>query len=125
MTNRSWEQNTKPSGAKIQTSQDRVAARGGLATIQEVLKRWLKENRASKHACNDKLMESWRQAVGPEIAIHTRLAEFSRGELLVEVDSAPLLNELSTYFRKEILESLRRHEELKGIQRIRFRSGSF
>ena len=47
------------------------------------------------------------------------------GLLIVEVDSAALLNELSTYYREEILESLRRVEGFPILREIRFRAGTF
>ena len=62
---------------------------------------------------------------GEEIARHTRVIELSGGELLVEVDSSPLLNELSTYSREEILGSLQNLESFRGVRKLRFRAGSF
>ena len=111
---------------RTQWSQNnRIDPRGGLASIKEILKRWIKDNRGAGQADKEKLSECWKQLVGEEIATHTRITTFSRGDLLVEVDSASLLNELSTYFQKDILESLRLLHEFQGIHKIRFRTGSF
>lgn len=119
------EQRGKDSDARSVPKLDHIEARGGLASIQDILKRWLKDHKVSRHCNIDILTQRWNVIVGSPIANHSRLAEFSHGELLVEVNSAALLNELSTYYRKEILESLRPFDEFRGIQRIRFRPGSF
>ena len=44
---------------------------------------------------------------------------------VVEVDSAPLLGELSAYYREEIMNSLRQSEGFPNLQDIRFRAGNF
>ena len=95
-----------------------------MAPIDEILKGWRKKVRASWHA-GPSLHEQWKRAVGDEIARHTRVIELSGGELLVEVDSSPLLNELSTYSREEILCSLQSLESFRGVRKLRFRAGSF
>ena len=95
-----------------------------MAPIDEILKGWRKKVRASWHA-GPPLHEEWKRAVGDEIARHTRVIELSGGELLVEVDSSPLLNELSTYSREEILGSLQGLESFRGVRKLRFRAGSF
>jgi hypothetical protein len=41
------------------------------------------------------------------------------------VNSAPLLNELSTYYAPQILESLHEAEEFRTVHRLRFRAGCF
>jgi len=96
----------------------------GMAPIEEILKGWRKKLRASWHA-GSSLHEEWKRAVGEEIARHTRVIDVSGGELLVEVDSSPLLNELSTYSREEILGSLQNLESFRGVRKLRFRAGSF
>jgi len=100
------------------------ATKYGMAPIQDILKGWRKKVRASWHA-GPPLHEEWKRAVGEEIARHTRVIELSGGELLVEVDSSPLLNELSTYSREEILGSLQNLESFRGVRKLRFRAGSF
>jgi hypothetical protein len=100
------------------------APRFGMAPIDEILKGWRRKVRASWHA-GPPLHEEWKRAVGDEIARHTRVIELSGGELLVEVDSSPLLNELSTYSREEILGSLQSLESFRGVRKLRFRAGSF
>lgn len=106
-------------------SLNRLAPRGGLASVEEILKRWLKANRSQKRAVQADMGDAWKKVVGEEIGLHTRVADLSKGELVIEVDSAALLTELSTYYRQGILESLRQVPEFQGVQKIRFRSGAF
>lgn len=67
----------------------------------------------------------WHEVVGEAISSHTRVVDVQAGVLHVDVDSPALLQELATYYREKILESLREHEDFGNIREIRFRAGSF
>ena len=97
----------------------------GAAYVPDLVKQWLKENRVAQRLATESLFARWREVVGDEISSHTRVVDVVRGELLVEVDSAPLLNELATYYSQEILASVKGFQEFRGVSGIRFRSGSF
>jgi hypothetical protein len=101
----------------------------GMTAIGDALRAWAKQTRARERAAaapdGRSVFDAWRRVVGEEVAARTRVVEWRGGELLVEVSSAPLLNELSTYFAAQILESLHEAEELRTVHRIRFRAGSF
>jgi len=99
--------------------------RGEMTSIDKVLKHWLKQNQVSARVNEESIFQRWQEIVGDEIASRTRVIEVGGGELVIEVSSAPLLNELSTYYRQEILESVRKIEEFRGIHKLRFRAGSF
>jgi predicted nucleic acid-binding Zn ribbon protein len=99
--------------------------RAGLAPIQDVLKLWLKTNKVSRRVDESALFEQWKEIVGPGIAEHTRVIDAADGELVVEVNSAPLLQELSTYYERELLESFRQVKAFAGVQKLRFRPGAF
>lgn len=111
-------------GAAQRTISSATEPRAGLASIREVLERWVRRNSVTRRAEESSVFGRWREVVGNELAECTRVVEISDGELVVEVFSAPLLNELSTYYRHEILESLRQTEELRGLRGLRFRAGS-
>lgn len=110
-------------------------ARGGLSTsspgesewasVAELLRRWLKASGARRRVDDDAIFEKWGALVGEELASHTRVVDVQSGELVVEVDSAPLLQELATYSSGEILEAVRRREEFQWVHGIRFRAGAF
>jgi predicted nucleic acid-binding Zn ribbon protein len=106
-------------------SGDPAAPRGGLAPIDEILKRWMKQNHVARRVSDKAIFVRWKEIVGDEIASHTRVVDLDHGELIIEVDSSPLLNELSTYYRSEILESLRQAEGIQKVHKLRFRAGSF
>ena len=97
----------------------------GLASIEDVLGRWLKRNRVRQRVDKEAIFARWKDVVGEELGQKTRPVDVQGGTLLVEVESAPLLNELSTYFRDDILASLRQLDEFRNIGDIRFRAGSF
>lgn len=109
---------------KARPSEEGGRTRGG-SYLVDLVKRWMKENRVDERVDPEGLFSKWRDVVGDEIAAHTRVVDAQNGELLVEVDSAALLGELSTYYREHILASLREHEEFRGVQKLRFRAGSF
>jgi len=103
---------------------NRLNPRGGLASVEELLARWLTDHRSVANANRKSVEDAWKAVVGEQISSHSRVTDCSRGELVIEVDSAPLLTELSTYYRHEILESIRRIPQFQGVQVIRFRAGS-
>jgi hypothetical protein len=71
------------------------------------------------------LSQRWKEVVGDEIASQTRIIDLRGGTLVVEVRSAALLQELSTYYLSEILESLRERDGCGEVKEVRFRAGSF
>ena len=97
----------------------------GFESIELILKRWLKANRAPRQLDRETIVKRWTEVVGKSIAARTRPLDIQNGILLVEVNSAPLLQELSTYYRQDLLESLKGIDGLGVLQDIRFRSGSF
>lgn len=105
-----------------------------MAPIEQLLGQWLEATRAKDRArrpgetrggARETLFARWQDVVGDEIAASTRVIDVRAGELIIEVASAALLNELATYYKAQILESLRDVEGFRGIHEIRFRAGSF
>ena len=100
-----------------------------MTPIGDALRKWIKESRAEERAGSAgegrSIFDAWRRVVGEEVAGRTRVISWRGGELLIEVSSAPLLNELSTYYAPQILESLHEVEELRTVHKLRFRAGSF
>ena len=97
----------------------------GLESIEKILGRWLKANRIPQRLNRDSVFGKWKEVVGEAMAERTRVVDLTDGLLTVEVDSAPLLHELSTYYRQELLEELRRLEDFPNFRDIRFRAGTF
>lgn len=92
--------------------------------IGTIIARWLRKNRVTERVKGEGIYQSWREIVGEEIASQTRVVKCVGGVLTVEVASAPLLLELSSYYREGILESIRAEPRFAGIQDIRFRAGA-
>ena len=69
------------------------------------------------------LEKAWAQAVGPEVAAHTRPASLHRGVLEVIVDNAVLLQELAHFHKRRLLEQLRRQLPGTPLIDLRFRAG--
>lgn len=86
--------------------------------------------RVERTTALDRLGAVWSQVVGPEIGGQTAVSAFRRGVLEVEVESAALLSELSTFYREVLLGALQTAvRELPGrrsaadVQELRFRLG--
>ena len=99
--------------------------RGGSVSIEQALKRWLKTNRVKQMTSQRGIFSRWSEVVGEALAAETRPVDLKHGELLIEVNSAPRLNELSTFGKDDLLETVRAFEEFRGVHEIRFRAGSF
>ena len=97
----------------------------GPEVLEDILRRWLKENSLDTTLGRAQLESCWKDTVGDEVAERTRIVDLRGGTLVVEVDSAPLLGELSAYYREEIMSSLRQSEGFPNFQNIRFRAGNF
>ena len=69
-----------------------------------------------------KAVAAWRDAAGAEYFALTRVTGFKSGVLTVEVDYAPLLQELAVYRKRELLIALREKEP--GVVDVKFKPGS-
>lgn len=94
-------------------------------SIEDILKRWLKSNRIPDRLDRTAIYEKWKEVVGEAIACQTRVIDLNAGILTLEVNSPALLQELSTYYREDLLASLKEVEEFGSVREIRFRAGSF
>ena len=71
------------------------------------------------------LERAWAEAVGVEYAKQTRVAGLRRGVLEVEVGNAVLLQELTSYHKRRLLEALRAKLPGTKLTDLRFRAGVF
>jgi predicted nucleic acid-binding Zn ribbon protein len=69
------------------------------------------------------LENAWAEVAGPQIAPHTRVGTLRRGVLEVQVGNAVLLQELSSFHKRRLLEQLRRRLPNTPIGDLRFRAG--
>ena len=93
--------------------------------IKEILARMFTARGWGRRQERVHLERAWAEASGRDYAEHTRVLGLKRGILEVEVDSAILLQELSHYHKRRLLDKLR--EKLKGhaIKELRFKVGTF
>jgi len=103
---------------KSDTQGDR---RGGVASMGEALGQFLRATGLERRMGEQRALAAWSAALGPERAARARAVRYRSGELLVEVDSAALLQELKNFTG----EGLRRavNQRLGGgepVQRISF-----
>ena len=69
------------------------------------------------------LERAWNETVGPEFAPQTRVGNLRRGVLEILVGNAVLLQELTQYHRRRLLEQLRRRLPNTPITDLPFRAG--
>jgi len=91
--------------------------------VGEVLDALLRAKRFHERKRYGALVEAWRQAVGEQVAEHTRIGDFDRGRLVVEVDSPVLLQELRGFMESAILEQIRSAPGGAEVAELRFRLG--
>jgi predicted nucleic acid-binding Zn ribbon protein len=91
--------------------------------LSSILSRCIKRNRIKERIEGGSIFAAWPELVGENLATSTRPVRLAGGILTVEVASAPLLQELSTFRRSEILDAVRARDEFAGVRDLRFRAG--
>ncbi len=71
------------------------------------------------------LERAWEEAIGPEFATQTRVAGLRRKILEVQVKGAVLLQELSQFHRRKILEKLKQKLGAHAITDVKFKAGNW
>ncbi len=67
------------------------------------------------------LQETWNKVAGERIANHTRALEIRRGVLCIGVGNAPMLGELASFHKQNLLKKLKAdHPDLK-IRDLKFK----
>lgn len=69
------------------------------------------------------LFSRWPEIVGEKIARHATPVEYTRGILVVRVDSSTWLAELSQFMKPEIVKKVRTRSGSLAIRDIKFRLG--
>lgn len=67
------------------------------------------------------LSEHWQEAVGAETAALTKVLGLKNGVLQVAVANAPLMNELASFRKGEILEAMRSQAAGLKVREIKFK----
>ncbi len=101
------------------------APRDGPEPIGEILSRLFAARGWGRRQERLRLEAAWCDAVGPKSVTHTRIGTLRRGVLEVLVDNAVLLQELSHFQKRRLLEQLRRQLKGVAITDLRFRAGTW
>lgn len=70
------------------------------------------------------LQQAWRAAAGPQFATQTRAVAIKNGILHVGVGNAPMLSELASFHKQQILQNLKRDWSDLRIRDIKFKLDS-
>ena len=88
--------------------------------VGEVLKRWIKQTGVARLSERERIWAAWEKMLGPD-APHTQLSGMRDHVVTFTVDSSPLLSELASFRKQELLEALRDEVKSYFIRDIRFR----
>lgn len=89
----------------------------------EVLREVVRDKRFHARAKYGKLVAAWEEVVGEQLAEATEIAGFEEGCLLVKVSSPVILQELSAFMERFLLEELQKREGGRDVASIEFRLG--
>ncbi len=95
----------------------------GPENLAEVLSRLFTAKGWGRRQDRLHLEMAWAEAAGADIAPHTRVGNLRKGVLEVLVGNAVLLQELTHYHRRRLLEQLRSRLPRTPITDLRFRTG--
>ncbi len=93
--------------------------------IKEVLARLFTARGWGRRQGRLHLERAWAEAVGPDYDDMTRVLGLKRGVFEIEVASAVLVQELTHYHRKRLLDALRAKLAGQTIKELRFKVGRF
>jgi predicted nucleic acid-binding Zn ribbon protein len=89
--------------------------------VGKILRRVLKEHGLDRPKELKEIEIAWRDVAGPDVSAETSVLSFRKGVLTIGVSSAPLLSELTTYQREELLAALRARLPEPTVQDLGFR----
>ena len=92
-----------------------------VARISEILPRLFKKLGLSGR--NRKIRDTWREIIGEEWSSLTRVSGFRSGVLTVEVKDSTLLQELTVYYKRDLLKLLQKKLTVR-VSDLRFKLAS-
>ncbi len=95
----------------------------GPEPIGEVLSRLFTSRGWGRRQDRLQLEQAWNEVAGEDFAPHTELGSFRRGVLEITVGNAVLLQELSSFHKRRLLEAMRGQLPSLSIHDLRFRAG--
>ena len=92
-----------------------------LRTMQSVLQSLLSRGKFAESMRQAQLHQAWQETVGPKSGARSRPLSLSKGRLLIGVDSAPLMQELSMQ-TEALLASMKAKLTLEQVLVVRFKA---
>src|SRR5262245_33442726 len=109
--------------ASRSTTNDQRSTTRGPELLGDILGRLFTTRGWGRRQDRLRLEEIWAEVVGPEFAPQTRVGGIRRGVLEVVVGNAVLLQELTHYHKRGLLEKLRAKLPGTTLNDLRFRAG--
>jgi predicted nucleic acid-binding Zn ribbon protein len=95
----------------------------GPEKLAEILSRVFTARGWSRRQDRLHLEKAWEESAGRDVAGQTRVAQLRRGVLEITVGNAVLLQELTHFHKRRLLEQMRRRLPNTSITDLRFRAG--
>ena len=105
------------SAGTLRTHDDK---RGGMSSMGDALGHFLRSSGLERRMGEQRALAAWSKALGPESAKRARAVRCRDGELLVEVDSAALLQELKNFTGEGLRRATNKLLGGEPIQRVSF-----
>jgi predicted nucleic acid-binding Zn ribbon protein len=102
---------------------NRQPPRKGPELLGEVLSRVFAARGWGRRQDRLRLEKAWAESIGVEGAKQTRVAALRRDVLEIEVGSAVLLQELTHFHKRKLLEQIRKRLPGVTVMDLRFRAG--
>jgi hypothetical protein len=112
---------SRRAGARTDPRSETRSELRGPAPLDSALKTFLRASGIGEKLGPWAMFQAFGDAAGPAFARHARAVRFARGELLVEVDSAPHLSELKGFRGEEIRARTNQILGRDEVRRITFR----
>src|SRR3954452_3543844 len=97
----------------------------GPEKLGDILGRLFTQRGWGRRSARQQLEHGWASVVEPAHQPHTRVAALRRGTLDIEVNDAVLLQELSSFHRKKLLEKVKKALPNLAIRELRFRAATW
>lgn len=103
------------------SQQRKSTERGGVSSMEQAVKAFLVESGLGSKLRDLPVYEAWQAVLGEELSHRARPVDFRRGELVVEVESAVHLHELSNFTGERYRQLANRDLGSERIRKVTFK----
>ena len=89
--------------------------------MKEAVQSFLRSSGLGQRIGDMKVYTAWREATGPDLCRRARAVAFRGGELIVEVESSPLLSELKGFTGESYRSETNRQLGSERIRRVNYK----